>query len=148
MRIISFNHADERAKRCASYIWKSVHKSLLLVSQNSVAVLTGADAPGVNDVADENTPVANITRMSYFQDNLDGWINYHVAAHNGQRNSFDDISGILYSTVDTLLTTLPDAMNVVVLKPVDVRREQGFLDLFKLGLSDNRFNLFHTLIPF
>ena len=120
MRMISFNHADERAKRCASYIWKSVHKSLLLVSQYGVAVLTGADAPRVDDVADENTSVANITRMSYFQDNLDGWINYHVAAHNGQRNSFDDISGILHSPVDTLLPALTDAVYVVVLEPVDV----------------------------
>jgi hypothetical protein len=85
--------------------------------------------------------------MSYSQDYLYGGIEEYVATHDSDCYALDDICAVLDATIDAFLTTLSDAVYVVVLKPVDVGREQGSLDLFKLGLSDNCFNLFHTFLP-
>jgi hypothetical protein len=59
--------------------------------------------------------------MGYFQNYLYGGIEEYVATHNGDGYTLYDVGAVLYTTIDALLTTLTDAVNVVVLKPVDVR---------------------------
>jgi hypothetical protein len=123
-------------------------EALLLVPQYGITVLARTYRIGVDDVADKDTTIADFASVGYSQNNLYGGIEEYVTTHNGDGHALDDIRAILYTTIDAFLTALSDAVYVVVLKPVDVRGEQGCLDLFELGLSDNCFNLLHTFLPF
>ena len=93
---------------------------LFLISQYGVAVLACANAPSVNHIAYKDTTVADFTCVSYLQNNLYGWIEEYVAAHNGDGHTLDHVGTVLYTTRDALLPALTNAVNVVVLKPVDV----------------------------
>ena len=109
-------------------------------------MLSRTDAPRVEHVAHEDASVAHLARVSYAQDDVDGGLQKLVAADNRHSHTLDDIGRILDATVDAFLAALPDAMHVVILEPVDVGTEQSLFDLLKLGLADNCFNLFHTLM--
>ena len=98
----------------------SMFNELFLISQYGVAVLACANAPSVNHIAYKDTTVADFTCVSYLQNNLYGWIEKNVAAHNGDGHALDYVGTVLYTTIDALLTALTNAVNVVVLKPVDV----------------------------
>ena len=100
---------------------------LFLVSQNSVTILACADAPGVDHVAHEDTTVADITRMGHFQYHLHGRLYQRIATNDGQCHTLNHVRRILHATIDPFLTALSDAVYVMVLKPVDVRTEQGLL---------------------
>ena len=119
---------------------------LFLIPQNSIAMLAGSDAPCVNHFAHEDAPVADFARMCCFCNYLDGRLQELVAADDGYCYTLDNVRRILHATVDAFLSALTDSVYVVILKPVDVRVEQCFLYILKLCLSDNCFNLFHTLI--
>ena len=93
---------------------------LFLVSQNGVAVLACADAPGVDHVAHKDTTVANITRMGRFQYHLHRRLHQRIATNDGQCHTFNHVRRILDATIDPFLTALSDAVYVMVLKPVDV----------------------------
>ena len=77
---------------------------------------------------------------------LHGGFDKLVATNDGQCHTFYNVGRVLNATIDTLLSALTNAMHVVILKPVDVRRKQRFLDILKLRLPDDSFNSFHTLI--
>ena len=102
------------------------------------------DAPCIEHIAHKDTTIADLTRMGYFKNDFYSWIEKHVAAHDGDGDTLDHVGTVLYTTIDSLLTALADAVNVVVLKPVDVGRKQSSFHLLELSLTDNRFNLFHT----
>ena len=103
------------------------------------------DAPCVDHVAYKDAAVANFARVSSIDDDFYRRLHKLVAANNGQRHTLDDIRRILDATIDAFLSALTDTMHVVILKPINVRRKQGFLDFLKLGLPDDCFNLLHTL---
>ena len=111
-------------------------------------MIASANRPCVDDIADKDSSVANLTRMGHIQYHLNGRFQQHVAAYNGDGYTLNDIGTILDSTINTLLTTLTDTMHVMILKPVDVRTQQSPLHILELCLTDNCFNLFHTLNPF
>ena len=94
---------------------------LLLIPKYGIAMLTSADAPSIDDVAHEDTTIANLTRMGHFEKHLNGGIEYHVTTYNRNGYTLYHVRRILHATVYPFLTTLADAMHVVVLKPVDVR---------------------------
>ena len=56
----------------------------------------------------------------YLKNDIYSWIEKHVAAHDGDGDTLDHVGAVLYTTIDSLLTALSDAVNVMVLKPVDV----------------------------
>ena len=118
---------------------------LFLISKHSVPVLSSADAPRVDYVADKDATVADFARMGSIDDDFYRRLHKLVAANNGQRHTLDDIRRILDATLDAFLSALTDAVYVVILKPINVRRKQGFLDFLELGLPDDCFNLLHTL---
>ena len=109
-------------------------------------MFAGTDAPCVNHVAYEDAAVAYLACMCCFDDHLHGGLDKLVATNDGQCHTFYDVGRVLNATIDTLLSALTNAMHVVILKPVDVRRKQRFLDILKLRLPDDSFNSFHTLI--
>ena len=93
--------------------------------------------------------ICSIDHLKYWsglQDDLYGRFDEAVAAYDGQRDALDHIRGILDTAINTFLAALADAMHIVVLEPVDVRSEQGLLDLLEFRLADDGFNLFHTLL--
>ena len=116
---------------------------LLLVTQHRIAMLTCADAPCVNHFADEDASVADLTRMSCFDNDIHGRLNELVTADNGDGHALNDIRRILHATIDSFLTALADSVYVMIFKPVDVRTEERFFDLLKLCFPDNCFNLLH-----
>ena len=111
---------------------------LLLVFQYRVTILTRAYRIGVDDIAYKDATISYLTRMSHLQNHLDGRIKNNISTHDGDSYTLDDIRRILNATVYTFLTALPDTMHIMVLKPVDIRRKQGLLDLIKLGLANNK----------
>ena len=94
---------------------------LFFIPQHRVAVLARANTPRVDHLTDEDAAVAYLARMGYVQDDLHRWLHKLVAAHNGQRHALYHVRRVLHTTVDSLLSALADAVNVVVLEPVDVR---------------------------
>ena len=98
----------------------SMFNELLLISQYGVAVLACSDAPSVNHIAYKDTTVADFACVGYLQNDLHRWIEENVATHDGDGDTLDHIGAVLYTTIDSLLTALSDAVNVMVLKPVDV----------------------------
>ena len=103
------------------------------------------DAPCVDHVAYKDAAIAHFARMGCIDDDFYRRLHKLVAANNGQCHTLDDIRRILDATIDAFLSALTDAVYVVILKPINVRRKQGFLDFLELGLPDDRFNLLHTL---
>ena len=86
-------------------------------------MFTSTDAPGVDHVAHEDTTIANLTRMGYLQYHLHSGIEEYVATNNSDSYALNNICAILHATIDSLLAALSDAVDVMVLKPVDVRAE-------------------------
>ena len=101
---------------------------LLFVTEYGVTVLASTDAPNINHVAHEDAAITHLASMGYIQYHLHRRLHKMVAAYDGQGHTLYHVGRILDSTVDAFLPTLTDAVYVVVLKPVDVRTEQGFLD--------------------
>lgn len=118
---------------------------LLLIPKHCVAILASTDAPSVYHVADKDTTIADFPRVGCVDDHLHGGFYKLVAADNGHGYTLDNISRVLHATINALLTALAYAVHVVILKPVDVGRKQGFLYIFELRLANNGFNLLHTL---
>ena len=81
------------------------------------------DAPSVNYVTYKDAAIANFARVSSIYD--DFYCRFHklVATNNGQCHTLDDICRILYATIDAFLSALTDAVYVVILKPINVRRK-------------------------
>ena len=111
-------------------------------------MFTSTDAPRVDHFAHEDSAITNFTRMGYFENNFHRWFNKLVATYDGQCHALYHVRRVLHTTIYSFLSTLTDTMYVVVLKPIDVRREQGFLNLFELRLADNCFNSFQTFLPY
>ena len=128
-------------KTLPAFAWEGF---LLLVSQYGVTILTGTDAPYIEHITHEDSSVTYATRVGHLENHLHGGIDKHLAAYDGDLHTLYHICAILHTAVHSLLTALADTMYGVVLKPVDVAAQQRFLDLFKFGLADNCFNLFHT----
>ena len=121
---------------------------LFLVSQNCVAVLACADAPRVDHVAHEDAPITDFARVCHLQDDLHRRLHELVAAHDGQCHTFNHVGRVLHTALDALLTALPDAMHVVILKPINVRMQQCFFHILELCLADDCFNSFHVVFVF
>ena len=81
------------------------------------------DAPCVNYVADKDAAIANLTRMGRLDNDFYGRLHKLVAANNGQRHTLYDIRRLLDTTIDAFLSALTDAVYVVILKPINVRRQ-------------------------
>ena len=109
-------------------------------------MLTRTDGIAVQNIAHKDAAVAHLARVASRQEHLDGALDKLLAADDGDVHALDHVGAVAHATVDALLTRLSDAVAVVILKPVDVRRKQRFLDILKLRLPDDRFNSFHTLI--
>ena len=93
---------------------------LFLVFQNGVAILTRADAPRVNDITDKDASVSYLARVGYFQEYLNRWLHDDIPTYNRYGNSLYHVRGILHATIYALLTTLADAVNIMILKPINV----------------------------
>ncbi len=83
-------------------------------------MLSCANGPRVDYIANKDAAIANLARMSYLQNDLHRWIEEYVTTHNGNGDTFNNVCTILYAAIDSLLTTLTDAVNIVVFKPVDI----------------------------
>ena len=81
------------------------------------------DAPCVDHVAYKDAPIANLTRMGRLDNDFYGRLHKLVATNNGQRHTLDDICRILDATIDAFLSALTDTIHVVILKPINVRRQ-------------------------
>ena len=121
---------------------------LFLVGKNGVTVVASTDGVTVDHITEEYTSIAHFTRMGYVHNHFDGGFYKHLTAYNTNLHTLDDISGILHSTVDALLATLSDTMNIMIFKPVDVGIEQCLFDILKLCLADDCFNLLHNNTSF
>ena len=97
--------------------------TLFLVPQYRVAMFACTNAPCVDHVAYKDAPIANLARVSSFDDDFYRRLHKLVAANNGQRNTLNDICRILDATIDAFLSALADAMFIVILKPINVRRK-------------------------
>ena len=86
-------------------------------------MFTCTDAPCVDHVADKDAAVAHFARVSSINDDFYRRLHKLVAANNSQRHALDDICRILDATVDAFLSALTDAVYVVILKPINVRRK-------------------------
>ena len=62
-------------------------------------MIASANRPCVDDIADKDSSVANLTRMGYTQYHLNGRFQQHVAAYNGDGYTLNDIGTILDSTI-------------------------------------------------
>ena len=98
-------------------------------------MLASADAPHVNHVAHEDAAVAHLACMRSLDNHLYGRLDELFAADDGQCHTFYDVRRVLNATIDTLLSALTYAMHVVILKPIDVRREQCLFDILELSLA-------------
>ena len=96
--------------------------TLFLVPQYRVAMFACTDAPCVDHVAYKDAAIAHFARMSRLDDDFYRWLHKLVAANNGQRHALNDIRRILDTTINAFLSTLTDAVNVVILKPINIRR--------------------------
>ena len=110
-----------------------------------VASLCSTYAYGILNGDDEDTSVADFTGLCRFDDGLYGLFRILVAHHDGDKDALDGTGVVHDTTVDTGLSGFPDAPYIIIGEPLDVRFEQRVLHVLELGLSDNSFNLFHTL---
>ena len=94
--------------------------ALFLVSQHSVAVFAGAYRPAVDNVAKEDTAVADLACVGCFENYIYGVFYAYFAADNGKCHTFNHIGIVNHATVYSLLTRLTDSVYIVILKPVDV----------------------------
>ena len=62
-------------------------------------MIASANRPCVDDIADKDSAVANLTRMGHIQYHLNGRFQQHVAAYNGDGYTLNDIGTILDSTI-------------------------------------------------
>ena len=121
--------------------------SLLFISKYGITMLACANGPGVDDIANKDATIANLARMGYLQNDFHCRIKENIATHDSDSHTLNHVGTVLHSAVYPFLTALTNAMDVVVLKPIDVRRKQGCFYLLELRLPNNCFNLFHTLKP-
>ena len=117
-------------------VLKLVDGPLLLVSQNGITVLTSANTPCVDHVTHEDTAITYFACVCHLEDHLHRGFHQWITADDGQCHSLNDVSRVLHAAVYPFLSALSDAVYVMVLKPVDVRTEQGLLDLLKLRFPE------------
>ena len=127
---------------------EAIRSSLLLLSviQRYVAALAGADADSVLDGDDAYAAVANLTRAGSVLDGLHGLLDVLVADNDIQHHSLNTARVVSHTTIDSGLTHLALSSAVEVGEPFDVGTKERFLDLLKLGLADNCFNLLHVYL--
>ena len=111
-------------------------------------MLTRTDRVAVEHIAHEYTTIAYVAGVSRLKEYLDGTLQELITADDGDVHTLNHIGAINYTTIDTLLTALSDAVAVVIFKPVDVGSQESFLDLLELGSTYNGFNLFHFSVFF
>jgi len=119
-------------------------KSLFLIPQNDIAMFASANAVAIKHLTHEDTPIADLTRMSHIQENPDSALEKLITADDGDMHALYIVGAVHNATIDAVLTALAYSMTVMILEPVNVGAQKGFLDLLKFGLTNNSLNFFHN----
>jgi molecular chaperone HtpG len=94
-------------------------------------------------IDDEDSTVTDLACIRGFLDRLDRPLHVLVTNDDGDQCALDNTCVIHDTSVDSSLSRLSDATDIIVREPFDIRRQQGVFYLLKLCFSDNCFNLFH-----
>ena len=116
---------------------------LLLVSKYGITILASANTPCVDHVTHEDTAIAHFACVCHLEDHLHRGLHQGITTDDCQGYALNHVRRILYTTIDSLFAALTDAVNAVVLKPVNVRLQQCFFYILELFI---RFLLFTLLI--
>lgn len=113
-----------------------------------VAVLAGADGDGILDGDDPDAAVAYFAGLSRGDDGVDGLLDIAIPDDNGEKSALDAARVVDDAAVDSSLTSLADAPDVVVGEPLNVGSQEGVSHIIELCFSDDSFNLFHDYRSF